>query len=305
MKKIRNKTRAAEIALLFATIVWGSAFAVTKDATSSIAPSYLLSIRFGIAAALMCIVFFRRLRNIRLPDLIGGAVIGFWGTVGLELQTYGVEYTTAGKNAFLTSVYCVLVPFVYWVVKRRRPKLKNVAAAFLCIAGVGLLSVESGFTLGLGDLLSLCCGLCFSFQIVAIDIFTEKRDPILLALLQWAFSLLITVPVAVLTEPFPALMQAGTVLSVLYLAVFSTMIAFLAQMVFQKYLDPSKAALIMSLESVFGTIFGIILLNESVTVQTLFGFILIFAAVLLSEIRSETFKKQKKKEPIHTEKAKI
>lgn len=305
MKKIRNTTRAAELGLLAATIIWGSAFVVVKDTTRSLPPSYLISIRFGLAFLLMCIVFFRKLKNIRLPDLAGGAVIGILGAAGFEFQTYGIKYTTAGKNAFLTSVYCVIVPFLYWAVKRRRPKLQNVIAAFLCVAGVGLLSVEEGFTVGLGDLLSLCCGLCFSFQIVAIDIFTEKRDPILLTVLQSLFCLLVTLPIAVLTEPFPAQIQAGTVFSLLYLAVFSTMIAFVLQMVCQKYMDPSKASLIMALESVFGTIFGIIILGESVTVQTFIGFVLIFAAVFLSEFKPETFKRRRVKEQVHTEKAKI
>lgn len=305
MRKIQNKTRAAEIGLLIATIIWGSAFVVVKDTTRSMSPSYLISIRFGIAFVLMCLVFFRRLKNIRLPDLAGGAIIGILGAAGFEFQTYGVQYTTAGKNAFLTTVYCVIVPFLYWAVKHCRPKLQNVIAAFLCIAGVGLLSIEKGFTIGFGDLLSLCCGLCFSFQIVAIDILTEKRDPILLTVLQSIFCFLVTLPIAVLTEPFPTQLQTGTVFSLLYLAIFSTMIAFVLQMVCQKYMDPSKASLIMALESVFGTIFGIIFLNESVTVQTFFGFVLIFAAVFLSEIKIGTLRRRKTKERVHTEKAKI
>ncbi len=306
MIKIRNQARAAELGLLTATVIWGSAFVVVKDTTRAVPPSYLISIRFGIAFLLMCVIFFRRLKKIRLPDLAGGAVIGILGAIGFEFQTYGAKYTTAGKNAFLTSVYCVLVPFVYWAIKRRKPKLQNVAAAFLCIAGVGLLSVGPGFTIGSGDLMSIGCGLFFSFQIVAIDIFTEKRDPILLTILQTAFSMGVTLPIAAVTEPFPGRMETGTVLSLLYLAVFSTTAAFLLQMVCQKYTDPSKASLIMALESVFGTVFGVIFLNESVTIQMLFGGVLIFAAVFLSELQPEAFnfRSRKAKRRVRAEHAK-
>ncbi len=306
MIKIHNRSRAAELGLLVATIIWGGAFVVVKDTTRSLAPSYLIALRFLIACLLMCIVFFRRLKNIRLPDLAGGAVIGILGAIGFELQTYGVEYTTAGKNAFLTSAYCVIVPFLYWAVKHRRPKLQNVAAAFLCVIGVGVLSVRQGFTVGFGDLLSLSCGFFLAFQIVAIDIFTEKGDPILLTIIQSAVCGIAVLPVAVLAEPFPSQIQTETVFSILYLAVLSTMVAFLLQMVCQKYLDPSKSALIMAMESVFGTLFGIAFLKESVTLQTFLGFLLIFTAVFLSEMKPEMFRRRKAKEPVHnTEKAKI
>ncbi len=283
VKEIRNKPFAAKLGLLLMTVIWGSAFSVVKNMTAAMPPSYLIAIRFGLSAVLMGLIFFRRLGRTGAAEIRGGLLIGFFNVLGFEAQTYGIRYTTAGNSAFLTSVYCVFVPFLAWAVKRKRPTVFQITSAFVCMAGVGLLSLRSGFTMNFGDFLSLVCGLCFAAQIIAIDIFTEKCDPILLTVTQSAATALLALPVAAVSESFPASVGTGTVLSLLYLAVFSTMIAFLIQLTCQKYVPPSQASLIMSLESVFGTLCGILFLGESMTVRTFFGSALIFGAIYLSE----------------------
>ncbi len=145
LTKIQNKPFWAKLGLLFITVIWGSAFVVVKDVSSAMPPSYIVVIRFGIAAVCLCLIFWKRLPRIGRTELLGGLVIGFFNVLGFELQTYGLQKTTAGNSAFLTAVYCVIVPFLYWIVKKKKPGIYNIISAFLCIAGVGLLSLRSGF----------------------------------------------------------------------------------------------------------------------------------------------------------------
>ncbi len=285
LTKAQKQSLFAKLGLLFITVIWGSAFVVVKDISSAIPPSWIVVIRFAIAAAVLSVIFWKRLFRLGRTELLGGLVIGFFNFLGFELQTYGLQRTTAGNSAFLTAVYCVIVPFLAWAVRKKKPGVYHVVSAFLCIAGVGLLSLKDGFYINLGDLLSLLCGFCYAMQIVAIDIFTEKGDPILITITQSAVTVIFALPVALLFETFPRSLDTGMILSLLYVSLFSTALAFLLQMVCQKQVEPSQASLIMSLESVFGTLCGILILKEAMTIRTFLGCVLIFAAIYLSERR--------------------
>jgi drug/metabolite transporter (DMT)-like permease len=279
----QNKAFWAKLGLFFITTVWGSSFVIMKDITSVLPLSYIIVFRFSLAAVLLSLIFHRRLTRLSRTELIGGIVIGFFTILGYEFQTYGLEKTTAGNSALLTAVYCVIVPFLYWFVKKKKPGAHNIVSAFLCLIGVGVLSLTSGFSINPGDVLSLLCGLSFAAQIVAIDIFTEKGDPILLSIVQLATTAILALPIALCFETLPSSVGTDTVCSALYLALFCTLITYLLQMVCQQYVAPSQSALIMSLESVIGALCGVLFLHEAVSVRMLFGCVLIFAAVTLSE----------------------
>lgn len=294
MKILQNRSVAAELGIVLVTMIWGSSFVVVKNATDIVPPASIIVFRFGTAAVFLCLFFFRRLKEIRISHIKWGLLIGLQNFVAYELQTVGVKYTTAGKNAFLTAVYCVIVPFLYWAVRKQKPRLFHLVSACLCMVGVGLLSVQSGFSMNPGDLLSLACGLFFAMQIVTISILTEKNDPILLCITQAVATVIFALPFALFTEHVPVSLPIPTVLSLLYLGVFGTMLTTVLQTICQKYTPPSKASLIMSLESVFGTICGIIFLHESLTLRSFGGFLLIFLAILLSERGDLLFAAKKK-----------
>ena len=274
---------AAGLGLVFVAMIWGSAFVVVKSATATVPTALLIFYRFGIASVLMGALFFRRLRGLTASDFKWGLLIGFQTFLAFALQTGGVKRTTAGKNAFLTTAYCVIVPFLYWAVRREKPRRAQLFSAFLCIAGIGLLSLETGGNVNLGDLLSLACSFVFAIQIVTIGILTENADPIRLCFTQTAATAALALPAALFTGPLPAALPAGSVFSLLYLGVVSTMLTTVLQNICQKYTPPSKASLIMSLESVFGTVCGILVLHEGLSLRTFAGFALIFAAIVLSE----------------------
>ena len=268
----KKQLRLAELGLLIVTIIWGSGFVVVKSATGSLEPAAIVALRFAIATILMCIVFFPRLKRIDKSCIKAGALAGFLYFLAFYLQTLG-------------AIYVVLVPFLYWIIQKQRPDLYNVSAAFLCIIGIGLLSLNADFSINQGDAFSLLGGVGFTAQIVATAILTQKQDPILLSVTQFGFATIFAAVTSLLTEPIPTHLAPDTLTYILYLGVFSTMIALLLQTVCQKYVPASNASLIMSLESVFGCICGILFLHEELSGRILAGFALIFGAMLLSEVK--------------------
>ncbi|MCH3971863.1 MAG: DMT family transporter [Oscillospiraceae bacterium] len=291
MKEVR-RTRLSELGLVLAAFLWGMAFAVVKDTNRFIAPSWQIGIRFGGAALLMLLLFRKRLKSVSRRTLLGGALLGSILFLAYLTQSIGVKYTTAGKNAFLTAVYVVIVPFLYGAIRRIKPEASNIAAAFLCLAGIGLLSLDSSrFGLGLGEELTLVCGLLYAIHITFTGLFMEDCDPMAINTIQFAVCSILGFLLACFTEPLPVFNRQSSI-GIIYLMVFSTCIGMGLQTACQKNLATGKASLLMSLESVFGCIGGVLLLGERLTTQNIFGFVLIFIAVVLTEVPLHPQKKR-------------
>lgn len=273
--------------IVIATIIWGGTFVVMKDAVDVLEPSWLIGVRFLITSVILGAVFWKRLRaSLDAATVRAGAILGALIFAAYWFQTVGLVYTTPGKNAFLTAIYCVIVPFMFWVVAKSRPTGYNIAAAIVCIVGVGLVSLSSeALSIGFGDGMTIVCGFLFAAHIVATAIFARTRDVIVLTVLQFLFSGILGIAVGALTEAPPTL-EAITpefVFNMAYLIVFGSCVAMGFQNAALAHIPPSQAAILLSLESVFGVVFSVIFYGESVGLRLLCGFALIFAAVILSE----------------------
>ncbi len=277
----------SKIALVLATVIWGSSFFMMKNTLDNIGAFYLLAIRFTIASALLALIFLPKLKLINKEYLLGGALFGLLLTLAYVLQTIGLRYTTPGKNAFLTAVYCLLVPFLYWGISGKKPDAYNITAAVVCVAGIGLVSINPSTEamFNRGDLLTLAGGFMYACHIVAVKKIGADKDIILLTILQFVFSAIFCWIGGALFEEFPSSLGAGTKVSLMYLGVMCTAAALLLQNVGQKYTPPSTAALLLSLEAVFGVIFSVIFADEPLSAQLVFGFILIFSALVISEAK--------------------
>ena len=156
--------RFASPLLILATIIWGSSFVVMKSSVDVLPTFWLLAIRFSFAALVLAVVFIRRWKVLDKQYLIGGTVMGFCLFLAYTFQTFGLEQTTSGKNAFFTAVYCVIVPFLYWFIAKRRPDRFNLIAAFLCIGGIALVSItgDNASAFNMGDVLTLIGGFFFA-----------------------------------------------------------------------------------------------------------------------------------------------
>lgn len=279
--------RLAKPMLFVAAFIWGSSFFVMKDALDALPVQYLLALRFTMGAVLLGLFCWKKWKTFTPDYLWRGAIIGGFLYAAYSIQTYGLALTTPSKNAFLTAVYCVLVPFLYWLLAGVRPDRYNVLAAVLCVAGVGLVSLEGDLHINLGDLLTLCCAVFYASHIVAVAKVSPKRDIYLLTVFQFAFAALYAWVGGLLFEQFPAaaLCRAEVLLPLLYLGVMATTVALLFQNVGQIWSDPASASVILSLESVFGVGCSVVFAGDQVSVQMAFGFLLIFVAVVCSETK--------------------
>lgn len=284
-----NKSFIAKIALLFATIIWGSTFFIMEGTIKSIGIYSLLAFRFTLAAIILAVILIKHLKVIDKGYLWRGFVMGALVIAAYIFQTYGLadEATTPGKNAFLTAIYCVIVPFLAYPFTKIKPDRYNVAASFLCIFGITLISVTGGdfSTICKGDLLTLLGGIFFSLHMIAVSAFSQGRNILLLTMLQFLFAGLIVWIPALMLETFPSDLSLSGIGAILYLTIFATCLCYIFQNAGQKFTTPSTAALILSLEAVFGVIFSVIFTSETVSFKMFIGFSLVFLAIIVSELK--------------------
>lgn len=281
----------ADFSLLFVALIWGGGFVVIKDALQDITPFYMMSLRFVLAFLLMTIFFWKSIRKTTKSDFIAGAIIGLFLFAAYGSQTVGLQYTTAGKQAFLTGANVVIVPFLYWIISRKRPDLYAIAGAFMCLFGIGMLTLQNGLSISKGDTLTLICAFFFACHIVSVGYFAKKSDPVVLSILQTGFAAIIFVTCAVLFEPPLRHINSGATMAIAYQVLLSTLAAVLIQNVAQKYTSSTHAAIILCLESVFGSLLAVIFLGDVFSVKMVIGCILIFAAIITTETQLSFLKK--------------
>lgn len=271
---------------IFATaVIWGTSFVVLKNTLGSMGTMWVLAIRFSISALLLGWFALKHVRKTNSSCLKGGFMMGLFLAAAYIVQTYGLVYTTPGKNAFLTATYCVLTPFLAWFVYKRRPGLLNMVAALLCIAGVGFVSLNEGFTeINIGDILTLISGLFYSCQIILLENYRDSGEASTLTAVQFITAAIVCWIGALVFEAPPQNIQVSAWLEIAYLSVMCTAVCFFLQAWGMKYTPSSTVAMLMTLEAVFGVIFSVMFFNEIVTAKMLIGFVLIFVAVVFAEV---------------------
>lgn len=282
------------VLLLAAAIIWGSSFFIMKGAVTLLPVNFLLAIRFLLAAALLGIIFHRNIRACFTWEYAWrGLLLGALLYVAYFFQTYGLTDTTPGKNAFLTAGYVVLVPFMFWAIGHGRPDRYNLIAAITLVCGIGFITLEGDLSIRFGDWMTLLCAVFFAIQMALIPHFVEKRDPTVFTFWQFlaAGTICLIVSLAIETPPPASIWSPSLILSVGYLAVMVTAVAFLWQNIGQKHVPAAPAAVLLSLESVFGVLFSIIFYGEALTVKIAFGFALVFVAVIISETKLSFLRK--------------
>lgn len=286
--------RAFGLLLVLAAAIWGLATVVIKDTVGGFPPLWLVGIRFLSAGAIFCVLFAPRLARLaregRLGDhLRASLVLGVLIGAAYLMNTGALTATTAARSSFLTGTYCVLVPFQAWLVMRRRPTAFNVGAGLLCLAGIALVSLpggEGGLAFGAGEALTLASAVFLGFHVTATSRLAGGRDMPVLTALQFVVCGLLGVALGALCEQTPtveALADPAVLGNLAYLVLFATCLALLLQNLGLARVSPSTGALLLSLESVFGVLFSVLLLGEALTGPMVAGFALIFAAVLVSE----------------------
>ena len=281
-----------ELTLLTVAIIWGSGFVASDLAVGSFTAFQVLGLRFALSAILLALLSIPHLKRMDRRTLLYGVVLGIILYVAFLFQTVGLVYTTPSKNAFLTSVNVIIVPFIGWLLYKRPIDRYGTVGAFLAIIGVGLISFNLDLSVNVGDLLTLLCALSFAFHIFYTgDFLNRGAEPVALTVMQLSTAGVLGGVVALITTG----LQVGDVkggtslltsfLAVIYLAIFSTTLAFLMQTLGQKYANATRAAVILATESVFGTLFAAWLLKDHLTTRAIVGSVLVFAAILIAEVK--------------------
>ena len=287
-------------ALILVTVIWGGGFVASDIALESMKPFQIMMVRFLLASVLMGVISRgQRKSEEKLKDRAGaikaGVLMGVTLFMGFAFQIIGLQYTTPSKNAFLTALNVVIVPFIAFVILKKKIGAKGISGAVMSVFGVALLSLNGNFTVSLGDGLTLFCAVGFAFQIFFTSEFVKKYPASVLNTVQMFTAFVLSaISLMIFGENDFQVTTQGW-LSALYLGVVSTTICYLLQTACQKYIDETKAAIILSMESVFGTIFSILILHGVVTVRMVIGCAVILAAVIISNM-SETSEKIEDKE---------
>lgn len=282
--------------LLLAACIWGFAFVVVKDSLDFVSPFYMMAFRFTIASFVLVAIYAKKLMRTPTHTWLEGIVLGVFIFLAYATQTVGCNYTTAGKNAFLTTVYVLLVPLFSWPLYKKRPAWYVFVAAVMSLIGIGFLALGNGdslLSINKGDALTLACGFFYAVHIIYMKKCNDDGgDPILLTCLQLFFCAIFSwIFAAAFGGGFPseAVKNPRVIISMLYLGLLSSLLCYVLQNVGLKFLASPIVSLLMSFESVFGVLFSTIFLHESFTLKMGIGCALIFLAVVLAETKFEFF----------------
>lgn len=279
-----KKPTLAKLALFLTAVLWGSTFTIGKLAAEVFSPSFIIAFRFLIASVALLLVAWPQRKQLNRKYLADGFWMGFTLFLSYILQVGGLALDTSpGKSAFLCTTYSVMVPFIHWMTTKQRPKAHHLVCVFLCLFGVGVLSLSGGWGMSAGDLLTVLSGVPCAVNIVISSIVCRDRNVLLLTTIElWVVTILAWICVFA-GNAFPAVMPLGAVGGIVYLGLFATALCLFMQSFGLKYAEPAIGGMLLSLESVFGVVFSVIIYHEQITLRMICGFAVIFMAILLSQ----------------------
>ncbi|MBM4428707.1 MAG: DMT family transporter [Chloroflexi bacterium] len=282
----------ADITLFLISIIWGSAF-VAQRVAGQVGGVYIFNGLRYLLAALVVLPFawqaFKGTKSsMSRKQYKWMMVAGFFLFLGSALQQAGMQYTTAGNAGFITSLYVVLIPILLFFFWGEKPHWIFVVAVVLAMVGAFLLSTGGNFDeVRFGDLLELIGALFWAFHVIILGKYARNFESMSFSVGQLAVCGLLNLGVGVFVEPMPVF-DANMLFAIGYTAFLSLGLCYTLQIWAQKHTPPADAALILGLESVFAVLAGWLLLGETLVVIQIFGCVLIFFAVILSQFKEWT-----------------
>ena len=283
------KERNAVLLLLLTSFIWGLSFVAQSVSTESIGAFTFNGIRMVLGAIVLIPVAFKTLK-IHAKDksymkrtIKGGLLMGLFLAAASMTQQIGIETTDAGKAAFMTSLYMIIVPFISRIFGKKIEK-KIWVCALIALAGMYMLCLSGGMSISRGDLYLFACAILFSCHILVIEKVSKDSDGVELSMFQFFFGgLMCLIGMLIFERPdLSSIKEAALPLA--YAGFLSCGVAYTLQTVAQKYVQASKATLALSLESVWAAIGGALILSERLSLNELIGCALVFLAVLLAQI---------------------
>ena len=294
---MQPKTTRSNLMLLLASFIWGAAFVAQSVGMDFVGPFTFNGLRclIGAGVLLPCVFIFDKQRGTRAgiwgtqdPKqrktlLAGGFLCGLAMLLGSSLQQIGIAYTSVGKAGFITALYIVMVPLL-GLFAGKKVSIRVWCSVGLAVVGMYLLCITESFSISKGDFIILISAFFFSLHILIVDHFARKVDGMRLSFLQFFVCGLISlVPMFVFETPQISGIL-GAWMPLLYAGVLSCGVAYTLQIMGQKNTNPAVASLILSLESVFAVLAGWVLLGETLSAKELLGCLLVFIAIVLTQL---------------------
>jgi len=286
------KRSKADAILLMITVVWGVTFPLMKNVLDYMPTFAYLTLRYSLAFIIISIIFIKSLLKVDIKTVLYGLVLGIFLYSGMALQVAGLNYTTASNSGFITGLSVVMVPVISAVILKKKPGIDSVGGIILAVIGLGMLTgvFSKGINFNKGDLLTLCCAVCWAFYIIFVDRFSLKKDPKALSAIQFFFASVFYAISWALTGGKAIEFSWPAFNIIIFTSVFCTVIAFGAQMMVQRYTSPTHTALIFTAEPVFALLFALVIPNsagvtETMKLVTAFGCMLILSGMFLSELK--------------------
>lgn len=281
----KRKIQLATLAMAMVALCWGTSFAIIKDISSNIPPFTLMALRFGLSTLILGAVFGHRLRRVSLRQTGRSSIIGLALTLAFTALTLGIRYTTASKQSFLVGACVIFVPFLAWIIRGLRPNRNALLGALLATFGIGLLTLDGTFSINKGDLLSILCSLAFAGHMVAIEKLGREVDPIASTLIQFMVGTLGFLLMMGFFESYRFHLSLKEWIAILYLSLFTTVLAFAVQNIAQRHLSATRTSLILTLEPAFGGVFAVIYLGEQLSLKIYLGCLVILAGIITEQTR--------------------
>lgn len=288
-----KKNWKSPLLLLLTATIWGVAFVAQSVGMDYVKPFTFNGVRSLLGAVVLVPVIFlfgegkdtkeKSAKEDAKTLWIGGILCGLCLCVASSLQQIGIQYTTAGKAGFLTAMYIIIVPIIgLFLGKKFSPSL-GISIA-LATAGLYLLSIKDGFSIGTGDVYVIICAVVFALHIMVIDYFAPRCNGVKLSCIQFLVCGILCMIVALIFEK-PQLGQIlDAWLPIAYAGILSCGVAYTLQIIGQKGMNPTVASLILSLESVISVLAGWVLLQQTLSVRELIGCVIMFAAIILAQL---------------------
>lgn len=284
--------------MLFATaIIWGLAFVAQAAGMEHLGPLSFTASRCFVAVVFLYLTYkffmmksasYREEKFDMKRTLVGGSICGLVFTIAINLQQVSLIYTTAAKASFLTALYIVFIP-VIGLFFGRRPSVKIMLCIFLAMVGTYLLSIKGGLNINRGDLIVILSALIFAIHILLLTKYSTNTNAVLVSLVQFAVCGVISLVGALVLEDISMEAILKSQATILYVGILSSGVGFTIQLMALKDLEPVVASMICSLESVFGALFGWLILSQEMTEREIFGAIIIFLATIFAQVPIETY----------------
>ena len=296
-----GKELKASIMLFITSIIWGLAFVAQAQGMEHIGPFTFTAARSLVAIIFLYLTYvffnktsksYREQKFDMKRTIRGGILCGLVFTFGINFQQIGLVYTTAGKASFLTALYIVFIPIIgLFYGKKINKKLQ--LCIVLAMIGTYLMSVKGSLSMNIGDLITIFGSIVFAIHILMLSEFSKDTNAVLVSLIQFAVCGFFSLIAALIFEGIDMSAILKSYLAILYVGILSSGVGFTIQLMALKELDPVVASMISSLESVFGAVFGWLILSQSMSEREIIGGIIIFVATLIAQLPIEVYLQKK------------